>query len=443
MHFTTTSAWATALAYVTLICHSYAFRNVIWHLDITTDLSLTMGITHVVIAFVDPIQFSTNAQPPSPPILPVGDVRGRFDHTAKIGISLGGWGSFSTSFGLVSTEENRTAFAANLATWVEQQGYDFVDIDWEYPGGNGAGTPTNATAEIENFPLLLGAIKQELKDRFITLSVAGTPAGMEAFKSAEQTKSIWDAVDFITVMAYDFINRASNTTGHHTDFVGSELAVQRYIDLGLPADKINLGFAFYAKYFEVEETCTKCMLPSGCPILPAQNSSGADTYKSGVLTFTSRNMEPPNVLPTLTESPNGACGYNNGTFTDYKCPGSSCCSESGWCGDEVAHCVPNCQFGYGRCDGPDVIASFERARENFMYDQQNGGVWYFDETTSPKLFWTWETIDTMTLKFYEIANSPKYNLGGISAWSLGENSGGFEYVRRLQNLTSLLPAPHP
>lgn len=309
------------------------------------------------------------------------------------------------------------------------------DIDWEYPGGNGAEAPTNANEEIENFPLLLGAIKRELKDQFITLSVAGTPVGMEAFKSVDQTKSIWDTIDFITVMAYDFINRASNTTGHHTDIFGSWLAVRRYIDLGLPADKINLGFAFYAKYFEVDETCDKSMLPSGCSILPAQDNSGADTYKSGVLTFESRNMERPNVLPALQESPNGICGYNNGTLTGYRCTGSSCCSESGWCGDEVAHCVLNCQFGYGRCDGPDVIASFKRARENSMYDQRNGGVWYFDETTSPKIFWTWETIETMRGKFYGIVDSPTHKLGGISAWSLGENSGGWEYVQQMQNLT--------
>ncbi|KAI8952771.1 glycoside hydrolase superfamily [Xylaria longipes] len=258
---------------------------------------------------------------------------------------------------------------------------------------------------------------------------------MEAFKSVEQTKSIWNKIDFITVMAYDFVNRASLTTGHHTDLQGSKLAVQRYLDLGLPAEKINLGLAFYAKYFEVDETCNRSMLPSGCSILLAQDNFGADTYTSGVLTFESKNMERPDVLSPLQESPDGACGYNNGTLTGYRCPGSSCCGESGWCGDEVAHCVPNCQFGYGRCDGPDIIASFKRARENSVYDQRNGGVWYFDETASPKIFWTWETIETITRKFYGIVNSPAHKLGGISSWSLGQNSGGWEYVQQIQKLT--------
>ncbi|KAH8166162.1 hypothetical protein CIB48_g2096 [Xylaria polymorpha] len=84
MHFPASSAWGTALAYITLICHSHAFRNVIWHPDIPTDLGITTGITHVVIAFVDPIQFSTTAQPPSPLIMPVREVRTYFDHSTKV-----------------------------------------------------------------------------------------------------------------------------------------------------------------------------------------------------------------------------------------------------------------------------------------------------------------------------------------------------------------------
>ncbi|KAI1743758.1 carbohydrate-binding module family 18 protein [Xylaria scruposa] len=409
------STWATGLAYITLVCHVHSFRNVMyideWHPNVPTNLSITAGITHVVMAFVDPILFSTMAQLPNPPIMPVSEVRNHFGNSTKVGVSLGGWGSFSTSFSSVSTEENRTTFAANLAIWVGKQGYDFVDIDWEYPGGNGASTPTNATEEIENFPPFLGAIKKELKHQFITLSVAGTPYGMEAFKSVEQTKPIWDAIDFITVMAYDFVN--SLNTGHHTDVKGSRTAIQRYIDLGLCAEKINLGLAFYAKYFGVADNCDKSMLPGGCSILPAQDCSGADTYKSGVLTFEAKNMNRK-VPSQLQKSPNGSCGYNNGTLTGYICPGSSCCGESGWCGVDVTYCVPDCQVGFGRCNGPDIIASFKRARENFIYDQPNGGVWYFDETTSPKIFWTWETIETMTRKFHDIVDSPTHKLGDHS-----------------------------
>ncbi len=260
---------------------------------------------------------------------------------------------------------------------------------------------------------------------------------MNAFKSVEQTKPIWDKIDFITVMAYDYVNRASHMTGHHTDVEESRAAVQRYIDLGLPAEKINLGFAFYAKYFEVDSACNDFTVPDSCSILPAQDANGTDTFTSGVLTFESRNIERQPISASLQESPDGTCGYYNGTLTGYKCREPFCCGESGWCGDEVGHCVPNCQVGYGHCDGPDVIASFKKARENFRYDQQNGGIWYFDETSSPKLFWTWENTDMMARKFDEIVDNPTNKLGGISGWSLGENTAGWGHVQQMQNMTRL------
>ncbi|TGJ81436.1 hypothetical protein E0Z10_g7319 [Xylaria hypoxylon] len=316
MYFLRRLAWVNVLAFITL---GHAFRDVMYidevHSEIPTNLSITTGITHVIMAFVDPKNFSSVDFLPSPPLMPVKDVRTHFDNGTKVGIALGGWGPYSSSFSLVSTEANRTTFATNLADWVEKQGYDFVDIDWEYPGGNGAEKSFDAKAEIDNLPLLLGAIKEKLKNgAFISLALAGVPDGMKAFNTAEQSKSTWDNIDFTTVMAYDFVNRASNNTGHHTDVESSRLAVQRYIDLGLPAEKINLGFAFYAKYFEVSDACTKCLLPDGCSLVPAQGANGMDTFKSGVITFESRNIDPPAPPATLQESPNGTCGYNNASL---------------------------------------------------------------------------------------------------------------------------------
>ncbi|KAI0905915.1 glycoside hydrolase superfamily [Ustulina deusta] len=405
MHFPRPLAWANVLAFTTL---SHAFRNVMyideWHSDIPTNISVTTGITHVIMAFVDPMNFSTTDHLPSPPLMSVKDVRSHFDSSTKVGIALGGWGPFSTSFSVVSTEEHRANFSANLAGWMKQQDYDFVDIDWEYPGGNGAQSPPDARADIDNFPLLLEAIKGGLKNEAgISLAVAGTTVGMNAFKSVEQTKPIWDKIDFITVMAYDYVNRASHMTGHHTDVEESRAAVQRYIDLGLPAEKINLGFAFYAKYFEVDSACNNFTVPDGCSILPAQDANGTDTFTSGVLTFESRNIERQPISASLQESPDGTCGYYNGTLTGYKY----------------------------------VIASFKKARENFRYDQQNGGIWYFDETPSPKLFWTWENTDMMARKFDEIVNNLTNKLGGISGWSLGENTAGWGHVQQMQNMTRL------
>ncbi|KAI0431427.1 glycoside hydrolase superfamily [Xylaria sp. FL1042] len=444
MHFSGLSAWAIALAFTTF---TNAFRNVMyideWHTNIKTNHSVTTGITHVVMAFVDPKNFSTPDSPPSPPLMSVKDVRSYFDSNTKVGIALGGWGDFSASFRLVSTKENRTTFSTNLRDWMIKEDYDFVDIDWEYPGGNGALATPDPDAEIENFPLFLEAVKDALKPRGISLAVAATPTGMGAFKSPEQTKPIWDSIDFITVMAYDYVNRASNITGHHTDVETSKLAVQRYLDLGLPAEKINLGFAFFAKYFGVDESCDNFTVPDACSIVPAQYPNGTDNYESGVVTYELRNIDPEPVSDLEGVHPGGVCGYNNNTLTKYNCAESYCCSEYGFCGVTPLYCLGNCQVGYGSCEGPDTIASFKKARENFKYDEQKGGLWYFDETTNPKLFWTWENTDLMSRKFDEIVNNPANKLGGISGWSLGENSAGWGHVQQMQNMTRLRNSGDP
>ncbi|KAI8626954.1 carbohydrate-binding module family 18 protein [Xylariaceae sp. FL1651] len=441
MYFQKKVACATAYAIATIVHQAYAFRNVMyideWHGNPLPARNITAGITHVIMAFADPLDFMTEPGP-DPPLKPVQEIRSYFANGTQIGISLGGWGAFSTSFSSVSTADARATFAVNLACWMNKQGFDFIDADWEYPGGHGQNESANPQQEITDFPLLLQAIRSELKNQSVgsqtlSLSVGGTPASMAAFQSVNQTKPIWDAVDFVTIMAYDFVNRASNVTGHHTDVNGTKEAVRRYTDLGLDSEKINLGFAFYAKYFELKEDCATP--PVGCAIVEAQNPDGTDTYASGVLTFESKNLSPQQPPNLLHISPDGTCGILNGAPTGFSCELPNCCSDSGWCGNQTEHCVPNCQAGYGACHGPDVVLSFKAARKNSQYDAEAGGMWYIDNNSSPKLFWTWETTYLMSRKFDEIVNDPAHKLGGVSGWSLGEDSDKWEHVIQMQNMT--------
>jgi GH18 family chitinase len=78
------------------------------------------------VAFVDPFNFTREELFPTPPIMSVSDLRQYFDKDTKVGIAVGGWGAYSTNFGYVSTQANRTTFAQNLASWVSKNGYDFV-----------------------------------------------------------------------------------------------------------------------------------------------------------------------------------------------------------------------------------------------------------------------------------------------------------------------------
>ena len=71
----------------------------------------------------------------------------------KVGISVGGWGR-SYNFPIVAADQTkRENFATNIVKFIEYLGYDFVDIDWEYP---------STAADTENFNLFLQAIRTKL-----------------------------------------------------------------------------------------------------------------------------------------------------------------------------------------------------------------------------------------------------------------------------------------
>ncbi|KAJ4342149.1 hypothetical protein N0V95_006996 [Ascochyta clinopodiicola] len=232
---------------------------------------------------------------------------------------------------------------------------------------------------------------------------------------------IWPSVDYINVMSYDLMNRRDNKTQHHTSVAGSEDTIKNYLDIGAPASKINLGFAYYAKYFTTTGDCSAS--PLGCPIAPAEDPiTGKDLLTSGAWTFEKQHMAPVDAS-SLTVSYDGTCGPDKGT----KCA-SGCCSQYGNCGNSPEHCSGACQHAFGTgCTDADVAGSWQNAAKYGVTDQQAGGQYYFDPAN--RLFWTWDTPELISRKFDDIVR--KYKLGGVMAWSLGEDSNDWSHVKRM------------
>jgi chitinase len=125
----------------------------------------------------------------------------------------------------------------------------------------------------------------------------------------------------------------------------------------------------------------------------------------------------------LTVSTDGTCGAEKGT----KCA-SGCCSQYGNCGTSPEHCSGACQHAFGTgCTDADVAGSWQNAAKNGVTDEKAGGQYYFDADNH--LFWTWDTPDLISRKFDDIVR--KYNLGGVMAWSLGEDSNDWSHIKRM------------
>ncbi|KAI1459452.1 glycoside hydrolase family 18 protein [Annulohypoxylon moriforme] len=316
------------------------------------------GVTHVITAFASTTLFTSDPPGTYTPFTDVATLRSQFPDGTKVCMAIGGWGDTAGYSVGQKDDTSRKLYAKNIASTLDSLGYDCVDVDWEYPGGNGEDYKQNPnsgkTDEIANYALLLQEIKSAIGDKELSIAVPGLERDMIAFTS-EQVPKINAAVDVVNVMAYDLMNRRDNTTNHHTSVKGSLATVDKYISLGMDAAKLNLGFAFYAKYFTTQGECTQ---PIGCPTVALEDASGGDTGKSGAVTF-----------------------------------------------QEV----------------PPVLSSGKA-------DTDEGGQWFWDSATS--YFWTWDTPDFVAQKFEQIVKAK--GLGGVMAWSLGEDDASRTYIKALQ-----------
>ncbi|KAK7989499.1 hypothetical protein PG990_006366 [Apiospora arundinis] len=405
-------------------CAQQPLRNIVYfdqyHTAILPPRDATTGITHVVMAFANSSLFALpagNRSEEYKPFMEVSKVRAMFDNGTQVGVAIGGWADTAGFSEGAKTETSRKNYAKNVATMATKLGFDFIDVDWEYPGGNGADYKqipnSKKVDEITTFPLLLQEIKTAIKPRELSIAVPAKAGDMIAY-TAEHAPAIFGAVDMVNVMSYDIINRRDNATAHHTDVVGSLRAVDAYLAIGCPAAKLNLGLAFYAKYFQTAKGVDCSGGPVGCPILPAENATdGSDLGTSGAITFELAN--------------DGSCG--KGTFNT--CQGvadAGCCSQYGFCGATPAHCGAGCQAGFGTCKGPQIGASFVSALKESKTDEVLGGQWWWD--ASNELFWTFDTVPLMQRKFKEIVAAR--GLGGIFAWSLGEDSYDWSHLKAMR-----------
>lgn len=401
---------------------------------------MTAGVTHVITAFANSSLFTTDPVGEYTPFMDLSEVRGMFDNGTKVCMAIGGWGDTVGFRAGAATEESRALYASNIASTLDRLGYDCIDIDWEYPGGNGADYKQvlneDITSEIETYPLFLSAIKSAIGTKELSIAVPGLERDMIAY-TAEKVPEIDAAVDYVNLMSYDLMNRRDTVTKHHSDIQGSLAAAQAYIDRGMTASKLNLGIAFYAKYFALASNST-CTGPLGCPIALAEDASGTDTGTSGAATFEASSFPAEVDTSALTESSDGSCGAG----TTFMCTGTAtdgaCCSQYGFCGDTDAHCTTGCQADYGTCTdtSKSTAESFADALTNGQTDAENGGQWYID--TEANLFWTWDTPELITQKFTDIYKT--LGLGGIFAWSLAEDSYDWSHLKAMQDGVAALNA---
>lgn len=173
----------------------------------------------------------------------------------KILVSVGGWSGCSFCSDLFATEEHRQNFAKTTVALFKQYHIDGLDLDWEYPAIEGYPGHKYDTADKYNFTQLVRSLRQEMGNDFLLSFAAG---GFEKYlENSVDWEQVMPLVDFVNLMTYDLVGGYATVTGHHTllkDYRPEQESANKCVDWLLnkkiPADKIIIGAAMYARVWE-------------------------------------------------------------------------------------------------------------------------------------------------------------------------------------------------
>ena len=205
------------------------------------------NLTHIANAFAWP-DSTGNLVVPADYLYPELNAAAH-QNGVKMILSLGGWGNCGGFPGMSSSSANRSNFIGQVVSFCLANGYDGVDIDWEFI--------SNSTEQAD-FVLFIQELSAALKARTPKLLLTMAVPADGYYGQWIDYEQLAADFDFIGFMTYDFHGSWSDHSGHNSplypdagDTDGSvdetfQYARQRQVPLG----KLLLGVPFYGKSFD-------------------------------------------------------------------------------------------------------------------------------------------------------------------------------------------------
>jgi spore germination protein YaaH len=227
-------------------------------------------ISHLMFAFLFP---SAGGQVTGPAV-PSNVVSSAHAAGVKVIASVGG-ANHSTVFpSMAANASARTTFANSMRDYINSNGIDGVDIDWEYPAN---------AQDSANLTLLLKAVRSAVgTSKLITMDMAPTHE-----KGQWVSKSSLEICDFYNVMAYDFTGSfPGSVVGQHSTYNHGVLGVTYWKNRGAPRERVIMGVPFYGKNFDAGGAAVdyKDIMAANPNISPDADSVGR-TWFNGVTTM--------------------------------------------------------------------------------------------------------------------------------------------------------------
>lgn len=159
---------------------------------------------------------------------------------------FGGWGGDAYFRAKANTTAGRSELAQQFVDFVKEKKLDGLDLDWEFPVGNGDTYLTEPNNPCEKYWMVdlthkvrqaLNALSKETKQEY-TLSVAvpGRLVDIQATDAynVETITEMEKSIDFWNLMTYDMMNRRDLRAVHHAGKQGTEAAVTEYSNRSKP-----------------------------------------------------------------------------------------------------------------------------------------------------------------------------------------------------------------
>ncbi|SMF51626.1 glycoside hydrolase family 18 protein [Pseudobacteriovorax antillogorgiicola] len=200
-----------------------------------------------------------------------GEIKGNFGQLKKLKEShpnlkvlpsIGGWTLSDPFFELAKDPMLRARFVKSSIDFLKQyQIFDGLDIDWEFPGGDGSNESLGSEDDRDAYTYLMKDLREALdklsqetgRNYELTSAVGSAPKKIKSVNYKEAAQYI----DYVFAMTYDFYGAWNNELGHHTglnsvdqeiheDF-SSAAAINNLLEAGVPANKLVMGFTMYGR----------------------------------------------------------------------------------------------------------------------------------------------------------------------------------------------------
>lgn len=208
------------------------------------------NLTHIAHAFIFPYadgSLDVSTFTPYPEL-----VNAAYFNNVKIVIAVGGWDNIRTPrFSQMAADTAaRRRFVGDIVDFILTNGYDGVDLDWEYPKTQA--DKTNLTALVQQLRAALDATGLEL-----SLSMAGPATSWSG--QWFDFEAMHPYFDWIGVMTYDFYGAWTSKAGANSALYDNwSRNDQGWVDYsygyynstrGVPKEKLLIGVPFYGQVF--------------------------------------------------------------------------------------------------------------------------------------------------------------------------------------------------